>query len=553
MARPGVKVGPLNADEIRELWKGAVDESYSEPLELAGEGEGFEAFTQFFSALERVSQAIDRTFQSLYIKPHSSQSDAPAAGGVAATVTLMLSRTRRVHEPIVLVAGTLVEEKQTDWGKEGGVEVLTGRRYALTETFVFHPGDIGPFPVPARAERFGYGYNNPLPGSIRQLVQPGAGLENNRADVTGFTPLLLEESPPEPMHVRVDAENQPDVFIPEHIGQTVLFVAGANVGRIGRVYEYGPPDLSDPDNLGGGTVKITRTTSLESNGVGTHTGTFVAGEKVTLRTGSTVGPIVGYAILRGARESATNLLRVTLDMISATGAAPAFVVGMKSGATAQITIVAHASPAFVDETDAAAWRVLDWADDYGLVATNTAKPTGGRVAMLDTLGEERDVFRATGEGDESYRKRIFAVADNITPNALRRAANRVLAPRGSSGCLREVGTIKFQGFYWDVDAFDYDFVVRPADRFKLLLDDLEFRAFYLMGVPRYGDGEFGFAFDGTSADPFDLKSAWDAEGFLDGFPAKNIETYGAIWRALTDATAGGVGFDLYLEEIGCTP
>lgn len=55
--------------------------------------------------------------------------------------------------------------------------------------------------------------------------------------------------------------------------------------------------------------------------------------------------------------------------------------------------------------------------------------TDGRSAELDLLARERSgQGRALGEGDEDFRERITTLPDAISPNAIIRAAARVMAP-----------------------------------------------------------------------------------------------------------------------------
>ena len=73
--------GPLTAADLRAIWEGAVDKSYSLPLLRAGEGQGLEVYGQAWAQLARVALAIDRTTQQLYIQPWSGQSSEPASDG----------------------------------------------------------------------------------------------------------------------------------------------------------------------------------------------------------------------------------------------------------------------------------------------------------------------------------------------------------------------------------------------------------------------------------------------------------------------------------------
>lgn len=194
-----------------------------------------------------------------------------------------------------------------------------------------------------------------------------------------------------------------------------------------------------------------------------------------------------------------------------------------------------------------AWRVLPWSE-WGLTVTNALSPVGGRAGMLDALGRERNIDRGPREDDTHYAARVGQIADVVTPNAIRRACNRILAPYGLSACFREVGTALLPGMYWDLDPWDNDFDAAPRDRFKYWLDYADFRGFFLIGLPPLNWGEFGVAWD------VGVVNAWDnapALCFWDGYPYQAAFLYSQVYQAVNEAHAGGVGFELYLERLGC--
>ena len=133
-------------------------------------------------------------------------------------------------------------------------------------------------------------------------------------------------------------------------------------------------------------------------------------------------------------------------------------------------------------------------------STNPESPVDGASPVLDHIGEERSIGRSSNEGDDSYRKRVYRRPDVVSPNALVRAMNRVLAPYGLSGCIREPSDLDtFQGLFYDAPAagpvdrryaYDLDFDLRPDDRWKLALDLSEFRGFFVATVPPMSLGEF---------------------------------------------------------------
>jgi len=129
-------------------------------------------------------------------------------------------------------------------------------------------------------------------------------------------------------------------------------------------------------------------------------------------------------------------------------------LGTLSGATMTVTSVLH-DGSFVPDIptapgiNGASWRFLDWVEDFGLVVSNAEKPTLGRSAMLDALGWERGVSRALGEDDDSYRRRVLAISDTVSPNAIKRAAARVMGT--IPWCYREVGAVGMRGEFFDGD------------------------------------------------------------------------------------------------------
>lgn len=628
---PTIKSGPITAAEIQAIWESVVDKSYRDPLLEAGEGGGFEAWTQLFEQLARASNAVDVTTQAMFISPWSGQSNPPAGGGARATVTLSFSRSGLVSKLLVLRAGTtIVSEVAQDEGENGPEEVITGRRYVLLEDLVLHPGDRGPVEAEAAAEFDGYGYNNPLPGTIRRIDQPGAGFDNELATVTVASQPAVSNGTAS--RARLRARNVPDMFVPDQVGQYVLFEAGANAGRIGRLSAF---DAPVPPAFGS-SVDLELLFSLQLSGV---VGTFQEGEIVALASPAAFGIVVGDF------DPAIGKLVVALRN-GGTPAVGTTLAGGTSGATGTVMAVLHSS-AFAAEAPSggiggASWRILDWVADWGLSVSNVESPSGGRAAMLDELGGERNIDRSPGEDDESYRARIREVGDVVSPNAIRRSLNRALG--NVPWCFREVGSSYLPGWFFDGDgspaggdgntstavanqlasydedvflltgaagvgsfAFDERVVLETttfdafaegyfgridggvtfvfvrksgrlpasfvgtrvrglhsgatfnttagaipaqstARRFRRYFDLAQFRAFFLVGVPRLPLGESGFAFD------VGPHSAFDAPPFVaafDGQPWGNAPTYLRVYNALNDVRAGGVGFELYLEDIAC--
>ena len=631
------KSGPLTRTDLLDVWKGALDRAYREPILDAGEGNGLEAHTQALAQFARVSEAIDSTTQAMFICPWSGQTDDPAEGGAKATVTLTFARSRLLDRPLVLGAGAFfVEEQTTDWGGDGGVEVVTGRRYVLKNTLVFNPGDSGPFTVEAEAEQFGVGYNNPLPGTLRRIQQPGSGFENDLATVIVQPGVITADALATSNTTIVTTPNEPDTFVPEHVGQYVQFTAGANAGRIGRIVQFVGPDLAAIPPVGSRVI-VQWVHSVE----GTVTGSFVEGERI--KRG---GPINLFgSVLAPERAIVGGLFRMSFIALAAAPALAAgdVLTGTTSGAVFTVASVltgqTYVAEAPVGVVGGATWRILDWSGSLGLVVSNEASPTGGRAAWLDELGFERSLQRSPGESDDIYRQRIKAIADVVTPNAIRRTLSRTLG--SIPWCFREVGTVGLPGFFYDGDnsppggvphgglndAYDYDTLLltggpavgtfafqEPAEledvggdnyatgyvgridggttlifirrdgglpspvpggvqvrglvsgatfpvtaevanptsvsrRFRLYLDYSQFRGFFMICLPPLGLGEFGFAYGNHPVNAYDAPSPYLS--FYDGFPRLNSLVYGRVYQAIDQVRAGGVLFDLCLDDGGC--
>lgn len=598
--------GPLTAADLRAVWESCVDESFSRSMIEKGDGSGIEAYDQSFEQLARLSRAVDETTQAMYILPWSGQTAEPAADARRAAVALTLARTGFANVPLVVTAGIVrFGEATTDWGEvpgESAQDVETGRFYALAATHCFPPGSLDAVTVQAEAEKPGWGYNNPLPGTLKAIEQLAANFANDGASVA--PPLVV-------------CANEPDTFVPDHVGQYVRFSAGANAGRIARVVGYLPPSAGN-----GGSLSVARDVAFDAS----TSGTYEPGEIVSQAGTGAVGRFLG--------KSATS---VVLEWASGTFNGTGVLTGSFSGATSTPTAVSH-DTGLLAESGTAAWAFVPWgAGGWGLSSTNQASPSGGRLGFLDELGRERNVRRGPGEGNDSYRHRVATPADVVSPGAISRAFNKILAPVGIEGCLREAGLSTLPGFYYDrpdggdwydmeayvidlavtVPSFDFfegELVTQtdpatgiisvgkailayqaaglgdPAGRFLesiaavngTFVDSLpifgtvsgasytfpstlsggpdhdlryryyfsyeEMRAFFLVTLPKVNFGEFGFAWDAGPSNAYD---STPASTFFDGYPASQGNFYMTVWQAIDPIRAGGVGFDLQLDDEGC--
>ncbi len=443
--------GALTRDELFQVLRSVVDPEYIEPFLLRGYDSGLESLEMLCEVLARVSQSIDRSTQRLYIEPWSGQSDGPAVGAALARITLRLQRSARLNFPLTITAGEVIfEEIATEAGATGGVPVATGRRYTIEHDVTFLPGEPGPIDVPAIALRPGYTAGRVLPGTVTGILQPGAGLSNAGASVV--------QSPPASLLVLAP---QPDVIAPQQVGQIVELVGGASAGQQRRVSAYERATLG-----AGGSVQLAPEVVVRAVATA-PVGTFEPGE--TVRQVDTALPAPGV-IASGVVLAATSPAAgppwwlVVLQQTGAfqpTAGTVGPLTGVLSGATFALEDISQ-GPTLASEVRSAVWRVLTWGDDLGLTVTNVGEGLPGELATLDELGAERGVYRAPGETDESYRERVYHPADVVSPDALLRTANRILAPIGLQACLREVGQAKFRGLFADGDPLSTDRAVAFA-------------------------------------------------------------------------------------------
>ena len=438
--------GPLTVADLQAVWEGAVDRSYREPLIAAGEGGGFEVYTQAFEQVARLSQAVDRTTQQMYLLPWSGQSDVPASGPANATVELTITRAGYLGRPLVLMAGQIaVDEQQLDHGAAGGVLVDTGRRYVLQETAVFAPGDVGPVQVSAQAAKPGYGYNNPLPGSISFVENSGTGLHNDGGTLTKNAGAALGQPASPALSYTLLAANVTDMPVPGNVGQFVLFTGGSNVGATALVSAFLAPNVPATTPPSGSGLVLVPLCAFESFSV----------NHVFL-----VGGFPVWFIDHSSALCATGILLA----VETSAAGTKFLVQIQQGdtanamemfqtqrlplalASAAVSIILSA-PALTPEAGTASWRVLDWARDWQITVSNAASPTGGALGMLDLHGAERDLPRQAGEQDDPYRDRVATIADVVTPNAIKRALYRALG--SLPWCYRETGNGMLPGFFYD--------------------------------------------------------------------------------------------------------
>lgn len=263
----------------------------------------------------------------------------------------------------------------------------------------------------------------------------------------------------------------------------------------------------------------------------------------------------GEAVIIGATIEAGNVLRDTAGAAGTDRLTPAMIgqyvqlVGGLNGGTVQRRIISVTQPTTIDPT---ATALLDGAPlvfpdttaraevlefvELGFTVEQPNAATGGLDGWLDALGEERNLPRQFGEDDETYRRRIIALDDTISPAAILRAASRILSPLGIGFRLLE--TRDFNGLFgaaFDFSPFDYGSIASGVGIFAP-----EVR-FFILAVGFGGQGEFGCPFDSPyPSNAFDAPG--DALNFFDGFPVLYMSAIATLWAEVNKKRAAGVGF-----------
>ena len=413
MANPSQQ-GPLTAEQLQAIWQGGVDSAYADPYVAAGDGNGLEVHTQAFAQYARASLAVDRTFQSMYALPWSGQTNPSASLASLSTCDLTFTRTGRMGDPLLLGAGLVwVDEQALDSSLSGPVQVSTGRRYLLQESVFFFPGEQGPFTGEVAAEKPGLSYDDPMPGTLSLVEQPGANRLNDLATVTVALAPVPPANPVPAQAVVLTGADTPDMFTPDQFGQYVGFTAGANAGASGLVFNFFPPTATAGSGVQLAQITTVLLTATPSPGFLAEgavcrilNGATVVGSGVVLAARATLG---GYGVaLQLLSGAAAIQVGYTLSQPLAPSGTATGTVQFVHG-TGQY---AAEAPSGAPETGGASWRMLSWDDDWGLVATNALSPSGGAISMLEALGQEKNLPLLTGETQQAYALRITRIAED---------------------------------------------------------------------------------------------------------------------------------------------
>lgn len=225
----------LTQAQLEEIFRRSTDDSYTGPLESAGEGEGFDPVAAAAATLERASQAVQRSTQEYYLRPYSTQCDAPASGAVRATGQVTLSRAGSdAAAAITVPAGERLVQSQLNT-QGGAVEALP--EFELVSDAVLDAG-VQTVTADVRAVRAGDQGNVPA-GRIVGFSPRGTATVQH----TAVAPDLLTDTV------------SPDKFSEAMIGQYLRITTGTNASAT-------PLRITAVNPVGGGLFTATVAATL---------------------------------------------------------------------------------------------------------------------------------------------------------------------------------------------------------------------------------------------------------------------------------------------------
>ncbi len=397
----------LTRDELLDIWRSVMPESYTIPLEEENDGRGFDVIEACAAVWARVAAAVETSTQAMYLLPHSSQTAPESAGEAQATGNLTLTRSAPADGPINLEEG---DKLSVELATLEGVTIFEiGLELAVDVALA--AGSTTPVTVAARAERPGYQGNveDTQGRSVAFLRRTTATMQNAISNAGN----------------RIASAASGDQFDEGMIGAFVVFTGGPNLATYPR--------------------RITG---------------FISPSTVT---------IDGPALVAGNNNSL---------------------------------------------------QVVD-VNELGVSAELNGDLTGGVHGWLDELGKERGLGRNALEADPNYREQIKNLPDLVAPNALQRAARRILEPLGIKFRIMESRDLaQFAGAAWD--EFPYDnpnTSIFPEDGEQHFWqgDGFEYRGFYVV-VERQGYGDAGWPLGIKHPGGVHPSNAWDYMAY-DGYAA----------------------------------
>ena len=563
----------LTQEDYIELWRRLFPPSYTVPIEMEAEGQGFDKEQAQAAIFAAVSQAIIEQTQAYYLKPHSLAVAPIASGPTFASGNVNILRTGNVDFAAPLLAGTRVLATQLG---SYGQEIEIGE-FQTTVREDFEPGETEKS-VFVQAVLSGYALNVPA-GKVTAFSVRGQSTITN-ADVTGGNVAVVQSFN--------RAAGGQDVFSPDMVGQYIRFTnvpvvpPGPRLIVSDLVVTSGStqtttvqfdPMLEDPSSPGDPLPDVFK---LPATLLSTNTEPFAitGGEVLNL----VMDGRVGVAVVFGVADTTAAAVVIAINAAFGTALQPqpateesgaVRLTGTVTGIEGTIEVLAGtAAPilgypvATVTGTDGATIEVEEFAD-VGFSVEQPDALDGGQTGYLDAIGFDRNTPRQTGEGDEQYRDRLCNLSDVISPAAIIRICESIMSPLGLGCILKETRCIEpnptdprfgcISGFIFDsvtdahyankapaiLNAYDLDNDF-AQDRGFVWLDLLESVRFFLLCVGQGNEGEFGFGYDDSGTNPYDA----DVFNFYDGSALGYSQAVGQLWQAINASRAAGVAFEI---------
>lgn len=204
--------------------------------------------------------------------------------------------------------------------------------------------------------------------------------------------------------------------------------------------------------------------------------------------------------------------------------------------------------------------------DPTLTVAQVTDTTGGQDAVLDQIGLDMSLPRASGETDLRYAVRITTLPDTVSPGAIERACHAALDPYGATFQLIEVPSILLQTCYdgpsaaipgslYDPNLFTYD-DPRVGYYNNIWLPG---RVGFIIVIDLFTVLDFGMAYDDTTNTVIGFTrhgvGAWDVpptlatgevQGFYDGYDTGRAALLKGLYESLVQIKAAGVPFTFEL-------
>lgn len=348
------------------------------------------------------------------------------------------------------------------------------------------------------------------------------------------------------------------------------------IQAVAQGYEYNVPGIvvtADGTSLPGEIDTIVTLVEQSPSQPLSNTGT------ATVQFNTPIGPFQTIANITGASFSPDSVGR----FVTFAGAANAVNNGNRA-------IVQYLSPTQIvvrnptgvaETTPGVSWQEYSAATDVGdlTIQVTQSTPTGGGVdPALDQHGNDRGIPRGVGEPDDSYRGRIRAIPDNISPDAVNRALQQLLFPVGAGLGYQFIETweVNYQtcwdsprdpipGSPFDPNLFVYDDPTSPVPFRNRWLDLNDMRGGFIVTVPNLAPiRDTGMAFDDVATTALELTNpiglravcAYDVpvtlafgylQGSWDGFDLPKQTLYKTIFATLERIKAAGTAVSVELQ------